>query len=82
MTNYISLEDIDGPGKPLFAEIEERSETVLELRIPETRIRFYLHRQEGQSHFDGCLSGRRFVFNPSHRRNSGVVDSTRTRHAR
>ncbi len=68
MTNYISLEDIDGPGKPIFAEIEELSETVLELRIPETRIRFYLHRQEGQRHFDGCLNGRRFLFDPSFHR--------------
>ncbi len=68
MINIISLEDIDGSGKPLFVEIEEISETALELRIPETRIRFYLHRQEGQSHFDGCLNGRRFLFNPSFHR--------------
>jgi hypothetical protein len=60
----ISLTDMDRPGEPLAVEVEESSQTILRVAVPNTFVKFELRRQDNASSFEGVLGGRHFMFDP------------------
>jgi hypothetical protein len=65
MSGRVTLIDPDRPEEPLEAEMEEASETVLRLAIPNTFVRFEMRRSSATAPFVGALGGRDFIFDPT-----------------
>ncbi len=65
MGKSIILFDPDRPNEPVEAIIEQSSLTELSLLIPDTPVRFKLHRPDPESAFEGSVDGRKFTFDPS-----------------
>ncbi len=65
MGKSIILFDPDRPNEPVEAIIEQSSPTELSLLIPDTSVRFKLHRPDSESAFEGLVDGRKFTFDPS-----------------
>jgi hypothetical protein len=53
------------PDEPLEVEIEQSSLMELSLSIPNTQVRFKLHRDDPETPFEGSLGGRDFIYDPS-----------------
>jgi len=58
------LVDDQHPDEPLEAEVEQLSELVLGLAVPNTLARFELHRLNAEMPFEGELGGRHYKFDP------------------
>ena len=56
------LEDVDRPNEPLEAEVDEITQAVMRLSVPNTQVQFNLYRGRGGKCFEGTLGGRYFAF--------------------
>lgn len=65
MSRIIVLVDVDRPDEPLEVEVEQISQAVLSVIVPNTFIRFELRRRERDAPFEGSLGGRYFMFDPA-----------------
>ncbi len=65
MSRIIVLVDVDRPDEPLEVEVEQISQAVLSVIVPNTFIRFELRRRDRDAPFEGSLGGRYFMFDPA-----------------
>lgn len=65
MSRIVVLVDVDRPDEPLEVEVEQISQAVLSVIVPNTFIRFELRRRDRDAPFEGSLGGRYFMFDPA-----------------
>jgi hypothetical protein len=65
VSRIIVLVDVDRPDEPLEVEVEQISQAVLSVIVPNTFIRFELRRRNRDAPFEGSLGGRYFMFDPA-----------------
>jgi hypothetical protein len=59
------LVDVDHPDEPLEVEVEQCSQKLLLLAVPNTSVQFEMWRYNADSPFEGSLGGRYYIFDPS-----------------
>jgi hypothetical protein len=65
VSRVIVLIDADHPDEPLEVEVEQISQAVLSVAVPNTFVRFELRRRELDAPYEGSLGGRFFSFDPA-----------------
>lgn len=68
------LTDVDNPCEPLEVEVEQSTQTLLRVAVPNTSVRFELNRLEADSLFEGSLGGRYFIFDASSSPNASATN--------
>jgi hypothetical protein len=65
VSRVINLVDVDRPDEPLEVEVEQISQAILNVAVPNTFVRFELRRRDMETPYEGSLGGRFFMFDPA-----------------